>query len=175
MHHIQCHTFGDFFPHCTSSPLKQYLLKWYHIHHKMTTLLYTTIHIYTFYTIFISLKSKILRRYHISQTTSQYFFVKLLLQLLNWLYSAINIAGCSCQWHYLLAASLGYWEKGASFHSNVHPICSYYNCNILSILLERDPLLGKVHTQLLFCHNYNTNIQNRNIYMLSYVCIYIYI
>lgn len=56
-----------------------------------------------------------------------------------------DMAGCNCNWDYLLATSLGHREERSSFHSNVHSFSSHYNSNILSIPVERSHLLGKVH------------------------------
>ncbi|KAJ6730626.1 hypothetical protein OIU85_021425 [Salix viminalis] len=53
------------------------------------------------------------------------------------------MAGYNCHWDHLLAASLGDTEERTGFHVNVHSVSTDYNSNFLSILVERNPSLGK--------------------------------
>lgn len=78
-----------------------------------------------------------------------------------------NMAGVGYQWHYLLDTSLGYREKGTCFHSNIHTICSHYNSHLLSVLVERNPSLGKVHTQpfLQWTKSHTHTHTNKRIYL----------
>ena len=56
----------------------------------------------------------------------------------------VKMAGYNCHWDHLLAASMGDREERTSFHINVHSVSTDYNSNFLSILVERNPSLGKV-------------------------------
>ena len=55
------------------------------------------------------------------------------------------MAGHCCHWDYLLVASLDYREERTRLHIHVHSIGTNHNSCLLSILMEGDPLLGKVH------------------------------
>ncbi|KAG4147783.1 hypothetical protein ERO13_D05G244800v2 [Gossypium hirsutum] len=50
---------------------------------------------------------------------------------------------CNCCWHHILASSMDYREERSSFHSNLHSISSSHNSNLLCILVEGNPSLGK--------------------------------
>jgi len=61
----------------------------------------------------------------------------------TWL-SSENGTGYNCHWNFFLAASMGDREERTTFHINVHSVGTDYNSNFLSILVERNPSLGKV-------------------------------
>ena len=56
----------------------------------------------------------------------------------------VKMAGYNCHWNLFLAASMGDREERTTFHINVHSVGTDYNCNFLSILVARNPSLGKV-------------------------------
>lgn len=58
----------------------------------------------------------------------------------------MEIAGYNCHWIFLLAPTLCHRRKRCCFHCLVHSIGINYNSNILSILVDGDPSLGKVCT-----------------------------
>jgi len=53
-------------------------------------------------------------------------------------------AGCNCNGHMLLAASMHCRDERSSVHCHVHPSSSCTHSNFLSNLVERNTLLGKV-------------------------------
>ena len=65
---------------------------------------------------------------------------------------SLNMAGCNCNWNYLLATSMGDRKERPSFHGNVHSTSAYYYSHHVSILVERELLLGKVHTSYSIFH-----------------------
>ncbi|KAG6784041.1 hypothetical protein POTOM_009724 [Populus tomentosa] len=55
----------------------------------------------------------------------------------------VKMAGHNCHWNFFLAASMGDREERTTFHINVHSVGTDYNSNFLSILVARNPSLGK--------------------------------